>query len=397
MGVFRMPSLGADMEAGTLVEWLVNPGDTVARGDVVAVVETQKGAIEIEVFEAGTVTELLAEIGQTLPVGAPMARIGDDEETGAEPTPPEVESSPAQIEIKAPVPPAAPKAPVPPPTEPRQAPPASAGASPAARRAAQEAGIDISKVGGSGPGGAVVLADIEAAKARADPLARTARTGMTDMRLAVATAMSRSKREIPHFYVSHTVETQPVSEWLAQYNTDRAPGERIMLGAAFVKAAGMAARQVDAVNGHFAEGGFVPSEAVNIGIAISLRSGGLVAPALAAVDKMTLADVMSGMRDLVTRARSGRLRGSELIRGTLTVSSLGDGGAEGMTGVIFPPQVGLLAVGSPQIRPWVTQSKVEPREVTTFVLSADHRVCDGRQASKFLTVFADCLARPEKL
>ncbi|MCE8524498.1 2-oxo acid dehydrogenase subunit E2 [Ruegeria pomeroyi] len=398
MGVFRMPSLGADMEAGTLVEWLVNPGDTVARGDVVAVVETQKGAIEIEVFEAGTVTELLAEIGQTLPVGAPMARIGDGEETGAEPKPPEEETRPAPKERSAPALPAEAEAPSEKPAQPRQEPPASAaGASPAARRAAQEAGIDLVQLKGSGPQGAIVLADVEAQMGQATRTSRPAGEGLSDMRQAVAAAMSRSKREIPHFYVSHTVETQPVSDWLAQQNAERPPADRILLGAVFVKAAAMAARQVAALNGHFTGGGFVPSETVNIGMVISLRGGGLVAPALADVDKMSLSDVMAGLRDMVTRARSGRLRGSEFTRGTLTVSSLGEDGAEGMTGVIFPPQVALLAVGAPQIRPWVTGAGVEPRQVTTLVLSADHRVCDGRQASRFLVAIQDCLARPEEL
>lgn len=377
MGLFRMPSLGSDMEAGTLIEWTVAPGDTVARGDVVAVVETQKGAIEIETFEAGTVHELIAELGQTLPVGEPLAQIGAEGEAVA-PTPePEV-------------PPVAAAKPDPQPIAPPVA-TGGAGASPAARRAAQEAGIELASLKGSGPGGAVVLADVEAG-AKPKPA-----DTLSAMRKAVAAAMTRSKQEIPHFQVTQSIDTQALSDWLAARNADCPPAERLLPGAAYLKAAALAASTVKALNGRFEEGGFHPSAEVNIGVAIALRGGGLVAPALAGVDRMTLNEVMAGMRDLVSRARAGRLRASEFTRGTLTVSSLGEGGAEAMSGIIFPPQVGLLAIGSPQVRPWIVDGKIEPREITAATLSADHRVADGRQASRFLMEFADRLSKPELL
>lgn len=380
-----MPSLGSDMEAGTLVEWLVQPGDTVARGDVVAVVETQKGAIEIECFEAGEVLELIAGIGQTLPVGEPLARIGvpgvvSEAEVPAETRPAEATAAIAKLET------------------PPQFHASSQGvrASPAARLAAQEAGIDIASVAGTGPGEAVVLADVEGvgqSQARRPPAA----DGISEMRKAIAAAMTRSKREIPHFYVSHNIETQRISDWLAARNADKPPTKRVLSGAVFVKAAALAARTVPAMNGSYHEDGFHASKQVNVGIAISLRGGGLVAPALSDVDRLSLDDVMAGMRGLVTRARAGRLRASEFTRGTFTVSSLGAGGAEEMTGVIFPPQVALLGIGSPNIRPWVVDDQVEPREVTKIVLSADHRACDGRQASKFMLELESRLSNPELL
>ena len=383
-----MPSLGSDMETGTLVEWLVKPGDEVHRGDVVAVVETQKGAIEIESFEVGVVSELIAEIGQTLPVGAPLARFGEDEPEPAAAAPEPPIEEPLADTPKAPP---APEAPPPPPL-----PTAGIAASPAARRAAEAANVDLSTLQGSGPGGAIVLADVEAPEKPSAP-AKPKDSGLSEMRKAVAAAMVRSKREIPHFHVAHRAETQGLSNWLAARNKDKPPSERILLGAPIVKAAALAARSVKALNGHFTDNTFVPADDINIGVIIALRGGGLVAPALSQVDQMSLEEVMDGMRDLVTRARAGRLRNSELTRGTLTVSSLGENGAEEMTGVIFPPQVALLAVGAPQIRPWVDGETVTPREVTSFVLSADHRVCDGRQSSKFLTVMTDLLSRPEEL
>lgn len=387
MGVFRMPSLGADMETGTLVEWLIQPGDIVRRGDVVAVVETQKGAIEIESFESGPVLGLIAKVGQTVPVGEPLAQIGEPgiDVSAAEMPAAKSVTSPDQSGTISAVSDAVPRSFT------------GAGASPAARVAAQKAGIDLATISGSGPGGAVVLADIKTAQQTATLPTSGISGGQTQMRQAVAAAMVRSKREIPHFYVSHKIETQTVSDWLALRNVDHPPEKRVLLSAVFVKAAMLAAGAVSVVNGHFVDGQFTPADRFNAGVAIALRGGGLIAPALENVDVMTLDDVMAGMRDLVTRARSGRLRSSELTRGTLTISSLGDGGAEAMAGIIFPPQVALLTVGSPLVRPWVVDGIVQPREVTEFILSADHRVCDGRQASKFLTHLQDLLLTPEAL
>lgn len=410
MGVFAMPSLGADMEAGTLVEWLVKPGDAVARGDVVAVVETQKGAIEIEIFEAGVVDRLIAELGQALPVGAPLAVIRA-----------EGEAAPAEDEVEAP-PPIAPEpagvaaaepAPAPaagPAHEPASGaaavaapePPAAASgparsdglrASPAARQLADRLGVDIAALRGSGPGGAILLADVEHAapdrpKAKASPL--------EEMRKAIAAAMARAKRTIPHFYLSETIDVEPAIRFLEARNEGMPPDARILLGAVFVRAASLAAAEVRAMNGHYLEEtGFVPSARVNTGVAIALRGGGLVAPALMDAGAMTLPEIMAGMRDLVTRARAGRLRASEMTEGTITVSSLGETGAEAMTGVIFPPQVALVGLGAPHLRPWVVAGAVVPRHVVTMTVSADHRVSDGRQVARFIAAFERHVATPE--
>lgn len=417
MGVFRMPSLGADMEAGKLVEWLVRPGDAVKRGDVVAVVETQKGAIEIEIFEDGTVARLIADLDQDLPVGAEMALVlapgekvpADDHVALPEPAPPPSVPPPAEAQAALPadlvgfqpggpaevamIPPLR----APPPTAPDPPPATSAygAASPAARIRAGELGLDLATVRGSGPGGAVVLADVEAApgpgarRAPASPLA--------EIRKAIAAAMTRSKLTIPHFYLSETIDVQPASDWLAARNLDRPPADRILLGALFVRAATLAAAAVRTMNGHWVDGGFRPSEVVNTGVAVALRGGGLVAPALMDASAMTLEGTMAGMRDLVTRARAGRLRSSEMTEGTITVSSLGDTGAEAMAGVIFPPQVALVGLGAPHVRPWVVAGEIVPRTVVTLTLSADHRVSDGRRAARFIAEFETHIQNPEAL
>ena len=398
MGVFAMPSLGADMEAGTLTEWLVKPGDRVARGDIVAVVETQKGAIEIEIFEEGTVSELTAEIGQKLPVGAPLAVVLGEGEAPPQAAPPS-DSVPPPVATE-PVP--APAAEAPPPPQPEPASRAAGSgpaASPAARVRARELGVDLSGVTGSGPGGAVTLADVEGASGRSPSVPPTRKAGFStdEMRKAIAAAMARSKQTIPHFYVSETIDIQTATDWLASRNAERPPSGRLLLGALFVRAVALAASRVPVTNGTCVDGVHQPEGTVNVGVAIALRGGGLVAPAVVGAEGLSLEEIMSGMRDLVSRARAGRLRSSEMTAGTITVSSLGEGGAEAMSGVIFPPQVALVGIGSPRTRPWVVGDGISPRTVVTVTLSVDHRVCDGRQAAAFLQHFATLLSAPETL
>ncbi len=410
-----MPSLGSDMESGTLVEWTVKPGDAVKRGDIVAVVETQKGAIEIECFEAGKVAELTAEIGQTLPVGSPMAVILAEGEAAPEKAPqpaapPERAPSPAaEPKPAAPAPPAPAKAAPPkkPQTPPRPTPPpppsgpipvpypvTEIAASPAARRAATERGVDLAAITGTGPGGAIQLADIDGA---GPAPAATPMSPLEAMRSAIAAAMARSKREIPHYYLTHTVDLQPASDWLAAHNADRPPDERLLLGTLVFRAAALAAKTVPAVNGRYEDGAFHPSETVNAGLAVALRGGGLVAPAIMETDTLPLPELMAAMRDVVTRARTGRLRNSEMTQGTITISSLGEKGVEAMTGVIYPPQVAILCIGAPQTRPWLVDGAVEPRLTIALALSADHRVSDGRIGSKYLAEVESLLQTPEDL
>lgn len=387
MSIFPMPSLGADMEAGKLVEWLVKPGDRVARGDVVAVVETQKGAIEIEIFEAGEIAELIAQVGQTLPVGAPLARLGAAGEAAPEPAP------------AAAAPPAAPRAPTPSP--PLPLPPVTGAplASPAARALAAERGIALAGIAGSGPGGAVLLADVEreaAARPPPDAPAPKGKPGldMAEMRRAIAAAMGRSKREIPHYYLSHEIDLQPAQDWLTATNADRPPDRRLLMGALLVRATVRALARVPELNGRNEAEPFAPAPQVHCGLAIALRGGGLIAPAILDAQGLSLDRIMEAMRDLVARTRTGRLRNSELTQGTITVSSLGETGVDALTGVIYPPQVALVGFGTPRLRPWVLGGAVVPRLTLTATLAADHRVSDGRRGALFLAEIARLLQEP---
>jgi pyruvate dehydrogenase E2 component (dihydrolipoamide acetyltransferase) len=408
---FRMPSLGADMEAGTLVEWLVKPGDRVKRGDVVAVVETQKGAIEIEIFQDGQVERLLVDLDAKVPVGTPLATIRADHEAELAAAP-----APAGPPVAAAAPVAAPAAPAPqapvPLRERVPAPPAAAAApvapapegrarvSPAARRLAAQHGIDLAAVPGSGPAGAIVYADVESrVGAAAAPEARKRAPGLDldAMRSAIAAAMARSKREIPHYYLEHRVDVGACERWLATTNAALPPDRRLLFGALAIKSVALAARRFPVFNGFCRDGRFEPSGAVHVGVAISIRGGGLAAPALHDADRLALDELMNRMRDLVQRTRAGRIRGSEMSDPTITISSLGERGVETLFGVIYPPQVAIIGFGKIVTRPWAVDGAIGPRPVVSITLSADHRVSDGHAGGLFLAEIGKLLQEPEKL
>lgn len=391
-----MPSLGADMEAGTLVDWLVKPGDVVKRGDVVAVVETQKGAIEIETFQAGTIEKILVDLNTKVPVGTVLAQIRSADEA-ATTHPPVSSTVPAVIPRSMPGPEVLTTA-VPP--RPPLARPASGRvrASPAARQLAQSRGVDLAAIMGSGPRGEITRSDVE--RALSTPSAEKKRTAGLDldaMRVAIAAAMARSKREIPHYYLEHHVDLTSSEEWLAQTNSARLPDNRVLMGALAIKAVALAARKFPTVNGFYRVGKFEMSPSVHVGVAIAIRGGGLAAPALHDADHLKIDDLMMRLRDLVQRTRAGRIRGSEISDPTITVSSLGERGVESLYGIIYPPQVAIVGVGRIVIRPWVVNDKIVPRSVVSLTLSADHRVSDGHAGGLFLAEIGKLLQEPEKL
>lgn len=389
MGEFRMPSLGADMDAGTLVEWLKHPGDTVKRGDIVAVVETQKGAIEVEVFEEGRIDKLLVAEGATVPVGTPLALIaGEGKLTSAPPPPPPVIRREASA--------AAPKPSVAPPPLRR----GGVRASPAARVLAAEKGVDLATLHGSGPDGAVVIADVERAAALTPP-ARPAKPAggldLAEMRKAIAAAMARSKREIPHYYLGHEVDLSAATEFVRHVNAERPPDKRLLIAALLIKAVVHGLVEHPRFNGFQSADGFVSGDGIHVGIAIAIRGGGLIAPAIRDADRKTVDELMDAMRDLTARVRAGRLRSSEMTDSTITVSSLGERGVATMFGVIYPPQVALIGFGTPTDRPWCVDGTIATRRAVTATLAADHRVTDGHQGALFLTSIDRRLQEPEKL
>lgn len=368
-----MPSLGADMEAGTLVQWLKHVGDTVKRGDIIAVVETNKGAIEVEVFEDGPIAELLVEQGAKVPVGTPLAIVGDKEQeiarqTVAGPaTPLPQQLPPVRVEV---------------PPAPTHA------ASPAARRRAAELGIALSDVKGTGPAGAVTLSDVEAAQ----------QSSWADrMRMAIAAAMSRSKREIPHYYLSHVIDAASASSAVEQFNESQDPEGRILLNTLLIKSVALALHDFPEFNGFYGPEGFQQSNAVHVGFAVSIRGVGLAAPAIHDVDKLSAADLMTQMRELVARVRRGTFRSSELADATVTVSSLGDRGVEMLLPIIYPPQVAIVGFGTLMKKPWPIGDEIALRPLVTATLAADHRASDGHRGALLLRRIDQLLQNPEGL
>lgn len=430
---FTLPSLGADMDQGKLVEWKVKPGDTVKRGQVVAVVETSKANIEFEIWHDGTIKELVVQPGQTVPVGTVLATLLAPGET-AEVTKPAQQAAEAGAEpVLAPAP-TPPPAPAPEPTpvpaaQPAAAAPAAEPArrpriSPTARRHAEDAGLDIETLAGTGPDGAVMLEDVEraiSAKAekplQAAPVEQQAAPQPSqppqaapekpqqaaqpnrgaEMRKAIAAAMSRSKREIPHYYLSESVPMKKAQQWLLAANEGRPITERLLMAVLQLKAVALAAKKFPEMNGFYTDGEYKPSPVVHVGVAISLRQGGLIAPAIHDVADKPLEQLMRDLSDLVKRTRAGSLRSSELSDPTITVTNLGDQGVDATYGIIYPPQVALVGFGRVAERPWAENGMLGAMLMTTTTLAADHRVSDGHPGGLFLAEIRDLLQRPEEL
>ncbi len=385
---FRLPSLGAEMDEGTLIEWKVGPGDTVKKGDVVAVVDTSKSAIDVEIWEPGTVWELAIEPGDKVPVGTVIARLleaGESKEHAEEEKRKRVALAPAR-------PVASPAAAAPPgDVKPAAVAEARVRVSPAARKRASELGVDLAKIAGTGPQGAIALEDVErAGKAPAAP----PKDRWVEMRRAIAAAMARSKREIPHYYLATDVPLAATSAWLARRNEGRSVTGRTLMAVPMLKAVARALVRYPEFNGYFRDGAFVAGAGIHLGVAISLRQGGLIAPAIRDVDTMDVDELMRCLADLVARARALTLRSSEMTDATITVTNLGDQGVEIVHGVIYPPQVALVGFGKVTQRPWAAEGKVVVMPIVTASLAADHRASDGHRGGLFLAEISRLLQAP---
>jgi pyruvate dehydrogenase E2 component (dihydrolipoamide acetyltransferase) len=388
MGEFLMPSLGADMEVGTILEWRVKPGDTVHRGDIVAVVDTEKSDIEVEVFEDGVIAELLVEPGVEVPVGTPLARITPHAVTA--PTPAPQRAAPAEEPT--------PKRRAPRRRAPTRAEPAFVRASPLARRHAADRGLDLGQLAGSGPGGAVLAADVVPARHPSPEAARPARRQRDQqaMRNAIAERMARAKRDIPHYYLGTTIDLSSALGWLGDRNAARPVTERLLPAALLLKATARAAREVPTMNGIW-QGGFQPADHVHLGVAVALRGGGLIAPAIRDADRLDLDALMQELRGLVQRTRAGALRSGDVAEATITVTNLGDLGVEEVYGIIYPPQVALVGFGAVAERPWAVAGMLGVRPTVRATLSADHRASDGHDGAAFLASIDRLLQHPEDL
>jgi pyruvate dehydrogenase E2 component (dihydrolipoamide acetyltransferase) len=446
MSEFKMPSLGADMDAGTLAEWKRKSGDPVKRGDIIAAVETAKGVIEIECFEDGILDQIYFQPGQEVPVGQVLATISSEAEFRQKASAPKA-AEPVKVPEAAVAEPAKPAAqvvqeamkaaisqpPAPPVTSDRLR------ISPLARRIADDLGVDLATVQGTGPGGSIQKSDIErAAQAKktiapepvkapepvaakpqpvpppAPPVERVAPPPVeakaepapevkkpTDfqsaMRAAIAAAMSKSNREIPHYYMETSIDMTRALAWLEEENAKRTIRERLLPVVMLLKAVAKSLAEVPELNGFWIDGQHQVSESINIGFAINLRQGGLITPAIHDVDMKTMDELRDAVNDLITRTRSNKLRSSELTDSTIVVTSLGDRGVEKVFGVIYPPQVALVGLGKITEQPWAENGTLSVRKILIATLAGDHRATDGHKGGLFLEALNRNLQEVEKL
>lgn len=398
---FLMPSLGADMEEGRLVEWKKKPGDTVMRGDVIAEVETQKGLIEIEVFEEGTISELLVEEGAKVPVGTVMALINPvgaaletKKETTPEKTTVEIQPTEEKIIEKAPE---------------KTARERNVKASPLARRIAAENNIDISQIKGTGEEGVITKEDVDNAIAQRDTKAdeKTVETpfetekeklasNVAAIRSAVAAAMSKSNSEIPHYYLEKKMDLTKALAWLQEANSQRPIEKRLLAVALLVKAVAKTLLEFPDLNAVW-ENGLQPKKDINIGFVVSLRAGGVIVPAIHQAETKNIDEIMETLNDIIPRARALKLRSSELSDTTITVTNIGEGGADTVFGIIYPPQVAIIGFGNSSEQAFAENGMLGIRTVLSVTLAGDHRATDGLTGSRFLGSLNKHLQNPELL
>ena len=393
---FKMPSLGADMEAGTLIEWRKKSGDTVKRGDIIAEVETQKGLIEVEVFDEGIISELLIKEGTKVPVGTVLALINPSQselETPKEVSPEKTEIQPTEEKI-------AEK------TVGEKLEETHLKASPLAKRIASENGIELFDIQGTGEEGVITKEDVEKAIAQRDKITEIPKESfenkeesgfkMESIRAAVAAAMSKSNREIPHYYLDKKIDITKSLDWLFEKNQQRPIQKRILPAALLIKAVAKSLVDYPDLNAVW-EDGLQRKKEINIGFVVSLRGGGIIVPAIHNTDSKSVEEIMEALNDIIPRARAMKLRSSELSDSTITITNMGEGGADVVYGIIYPPQVAIIGFGSSSEQPFAENGMVGVRTVLNATLAGDHRATDGLVGSDFLATLNKNLQNPEQL
>ena len=387
-----MPALGMAQDTGKLVRWLKAEGDQVVKGEPLMEVETDKVTVEVEAPADGTLAGLRASEGEDVPVGSAVALVLAPGEST-----PERDAEPAApaVAVDAPV-----RVPVPadgqePTSVERTAQrPRRQLASPKARRLAAERGLDVAQLAGSGPGGAIVAADVERLAAAAAPApAAEVSVGTVWQRMAERTA--ESWRTAPHFFLIREVEAARLGTWRASVRAR--PGyEAVTPTDLLVKLAAEALRRHPRVNASWRNGSVVPSNEVNVGIAVATEEG-LVVPVVHGADSLSLRDVAARRAELVEAARGGRLGPSDVSGGTFTISNLGMYGIDAFLAVLNPPQAAILAVGRIVDRVVAVAGSPAVRPTMTLSLSFDHRVVDGARGAEFFDTLTSLVEEPAGL
>ena len=398
-----MPQMGYDMQEGTLVRWLKQEGEEIARGDAIAEIETDKAVIEMEAYASGVVLKTVVTEGSTVPVGDTIAFIGSPGEPVpdvAAPSAPAAEPAPEPEQASETAEPAAAAA------------PGAVRASPVARRLAQEKGIDLAQVTGTGPNGRITRDDVVAHESSAAAPAPAAETPaqvepavrgqqgelvpLTRMRQAIARRTAQSKREVPHFYVSAGVDMTAAMALRQQINEALAGAARVSVNDLIVKACALTLAKYPAFNASFEGNNLRMNPAINVSIAIAVEYGLLVV-SLGDCRGRSLVDISQAARGAVERAQSGVLREEDYTGGTFSISNMGMFDVDSFSAIIYPPQSAVIAVGTVRQQPVVRDGEIKIAQMMQATLSTDHRVADGAQAAQFLVEVKRILENPVSL
>ena len=410
-----MPQMGYDMREGTVVKWHKSEGEEVARGEVIADIETDKATVEFEAYTSGVLRRIIANEGVAIPVGELIAIIaGADEEIDEvlEDLPAGSPSETPRTETPGPESVApTPEAGAVTTSQPAVAPPAPDGGrlrvSPIARRLAQERSVDLASITGTGPGGRIVEKDVLEFSPAAAAAAPTSpgtiaealsgeRVELSRMRQAIARVTADSKREAPHFYVTTEVDMGKAMSLRRELN-DALPAEnRVSVNDLILKACAIVLGQYPKFNGSFQGDHLRLNSSINIGIAIALEAG-LIVPGISNCQDKNLQELAAASKDLIARANSGTLRNEEYSGTTFSVSNLGMFDVDSFAAIIFPPHAAVLAVGTVKSQPVVRDGELAVGQVLKATLSTDHRVADGAEAAQFLVEIKKLMESPVSL
>jgi pyruvate dehydrogenase E2 component (dihydrolipoamide acetyltransferase) len=407
-----MPKLGFDMAEGTLVRWVKKAGEAVNKGEVLAEIETDKATVEVESTASGVVRRLIVDEGAVVPIGSPIAIIGTadekieevtqgpgTQESGKREQPavrePKVEGVPAGFPQSS--------------TTNRQSPILMA--SPLAKRMAREGGVDLSRIQGSGPGGRIVRRDVEAALAgrmarpsagvfppvsAIRPAAGDRTVPLTKLRQIIARRMAESKTSVPHFYVTHEYKVEALLALREQFNAILPEDQKISVNDFIVKAAALTLLQFPNLNAAFNGDSVIQHGAVNIGVAVSVE-GGLLTVVCRDADQKPLRQVSTELKQLVARAREGKVRPEDIEGSTFSISNMGMYDVENFAAILNPPEAGILAVGSTREAPVAENGQVKTGWRMKITISVDHRASDGAEAARFMQALAVYLEEPLRL
>ncbi len=389
-----MPRLSDTMEDGVIIAWHKKIGDRVERGEVLAEIETDKAIMELEAYDAGILEHMLAGEGDRVPIGVPIAVIGDGSATSAAPQPvPPTAPQPEPVAAPEPSTPAAVRS-----DRPK--------ASPLARKVADANGVDLTTVDGSGPGGRIIRKDVDAAVKRDEtPVAPILPANsdadevpLTTLQRVAAKRLTESKQNAPHFYLTAAVDVTDLLGFRETVNDSLQAdgGPKVSVNDFIVRAVASALRTNPGVNVSFAGDVLLRHRGVHIGVAVAVDAG-LVVPVVRDADRKTVSQIAAETKEMAGRARIGKLRADEMSGGTFTISNLGMYGIEQFAAVINPPEAAILAVGAAADELRLIDGEVAARKVLRLTLSADHRAIDGATGAIFLRDLTALLQSPLRI